>query len=378
MTSPTTELREAVFSPGTLTVDREAGVIRGVKILGKTSRNGYEYSDTAMSEAARLYEGRKVYIDHPSRTNPDGERSYRDGFGELRNIQVKVTEGIFGDLHYNRKHIYAEQVTEDAERFPRQFGLSHNASGVRSRNGKHVESVTAVHSVDIVGNPATNSGLFESENNMSKPKTVTVGEFVKRMKDGPEKTRLAKFIEQETAAATAEMEVPADPAAADPNAEVVDAMVKAATGVLRKMFAGEMDAPAGLKKIKELLGMAEKAAEKTNEPAAAAAAPATESVNPDVAALQSRLTAMERRDKGRDLLESAGVPSNDARLKALGRCEDESEMKDLIESWKPAAGTVRAGSRPAASPPKGGAGDAGYDTLKESVFGKPRNEAAKV
>ena len=50
-----TRLSERVTSqPGR--VDREAGVIFGVKIIGRHSRNGRTYSDRALSEAVNLYE----------------------------------------------------------------------------------------------------------------------------------------------------------------------------------------------------------------------------------------------------------------------------------------------------------------------------------
>src|SRR5690606_32058205 len=55
-------LLETTYS-GVLRVDRAAGVIRGVKILGTTSRNGRTYTDAALEQAAKLYEGLGVNID---------------------------------------------------------------------------------------------------------------------------------------------------------------------------------------------------------------------------------------------------------------------------------------------------------------------------
>lgn len=42
-----------------LRVDRDAGVIRGVKLLGLNSRNGRRYREGALVEAIGLYEGAK-------------------------------------------------------------------------------------------------------------------------------------------------------------------------------------------------------------------------------------------------------------------------------------------------------------------------------
>lgn len=144
-------------------VDRENGVIRGVKILGKHSKNGRTYSDQALNDAVRLYEGVKVNVDHPSKDRPNAERGFMEGFGSLRNIRRKG-DGVYGDLHFLKSHPSAEMICEAAERFPDQFGLSHNAEGQTHYEGSQliVESIESVQSVDIVGRPATNNGLFES------------------------------------------------------------------------------------------------------------------------------------------------------------------------------------------------------------------------
>lgn len=142
-------------------VDAEAGIIRGVRILGRTSRNGRRYSDKALESAARLYDGRKVNVNHIREGK--GERPLQDAFGEIRNPVVKG-DFVEGDLHYLTKHSLAPVIAEAAQKFPKSFGLSHHAEGETRREGKDtiVEDVTAVHSVDLVSDPATNNGLFES------------------------------------------------------------------------------------------------------------------------------------------------------------------------------------------------------------------------
>jgi len=144
-------------------VDREAGVIRGVKILGKTSRNHRVYSPEALAQAAQLYEGLAVNVDHPRERTPATPRQVADGLGWLAGVHV-TDEGVYGDLHFLRTHPQAAMLAEAAERNPRRFGLSHNAEGrlVRREGRWVVESVARVHSVDVVQNPATNQGLFES------------------------------------------------------------------------------------------------------------------------------------------------------------------------------------------------------------------------
>jgi hypothetical protein len=149
-------------------VDRAAGVIRHVKILGRESSNGRTYSQKAMQDAARLYEGVRVLVNHPKRHEPNVERPIADHFGTLQDVKVQG-DGVYGDLHYIRSHPLAEQVCEMAERQPEKIGLSHNAEGesIREYGREVVESVTRVRSVDLVLNPATNRGLFESAGNNS-------------------------------------------------------------------------------------------------------------------------------------------------------------------------------------------------------------------
>lgn len=146
------------------TVDRDAGVIRGVKVLGAVSKNGREYSQAAMSQAARMYEGLDVNVNHPDRSKPNSERKIEDAFGWLEAVQIK-SDGVYADLHYLREHPSAGLVAEAAERRSTRMGLSHNATGsVHKVNGKNVvESIDRVLSVDLVQNPATNAGLFESQ-----------------------------------------------------------------------------------------------------------------------------------------------------------------------------------------------------------------------
>ena len=143
-------------------IDRQAGLIAGVKILGAESRNNREYSPAALREALdrRLYEGKPVNVDHV-----EGQRrSYRDRIGRLQNVALKE-DGIYGDLHVNAAHPMAEQLFWDAEHAPENVGLSHDARGKTAvRGGKViVESIELVRSVDLVADPATTAGLFEGE-----------------------------------------------------------------------------------------------------------------------------------------------------------------------------------------------------------------------
>lgn len=151
---------------GKVSVDSVRGIIRGVKILGRESKNGREYASEAVGKAASLYEGAKVNINHPS--NPNQPRDYRDRLGHLASVQNKGGE-LFGDLHFNPKHPLAEQLAWDAEHAPENVGLSHNVEAVVNRkSGKVVvEEIRKVLSVDVVADPATTRGLYEQDDKKS-------------------------------------------------------------------------------------------------------------------------------------------------------------------------------------------------------------------
>jgi hypothetical protein len=144
-------------------LDREAGVIRGVKILGLQSRNGRNYLPEALARAAALYEDAKVNVNHP-RGNPGEPRDYQDRIGAVRNVTARP-DGLFADFHFNPRHPLAEQLLWDAEHAPQNVGFSHNVEARTARQGDRVvvEAITRVQSVDLVADPATTRGLFEEE-----------------------------------------------------------------------------------------------------------------------------------------------------------------------------------------------------------------------
>lgn len=160
-----TQLREITDWTKSI-VDREAGVIPHVKVLGFESKNGRSYSPAAVRKAIGLYEGRGVNVDHRRANDKKGDRSVKEHFGALRACAVEP-DGLYADLHYVKSHPEAEPICERAERFPDQLGMSHDAEGKiikPKRGGKvAVESIDTVLCVDVVRYPATTDGLFESE-----------------------------------------------------------------------------------------------------------------------------------------------------------------------------------------------------------------------
>jgi hypothetical protein len=214
-----------------LRIDRDAGVIYDVKVVGRRSPNGHgktgadngtEYTLESLRAAAHLYEGVSVKVNHPAdRTRPAQSRDCNDTFGVLRNVRVGE-DGLRADLHYYKTHPLADRVLEDVDRRLGQFGLSHNASAAGSIRDRTyvVEEIGAVNSVDLVDRPATNRNLWESTD----------------MDETPVST----------------------PAAADPDEVLAQGFDAACSAVL----AGEGTADEKAKKIKELLKAHEKLASK--------------------------------------------------------------------------------------------------------------------
>ena len=160
----TTLLLERTMMSRDCRVDRQIGVIRGVRVLGRSSANGRVYSDACLAAAKRLYESAVVNIDHPDKRTPDESRPVASRIGWLRNV-VLDAGGLRADLHYLRSHPLAEQIVEAAERRPELLGLSHNAEGraVRRNGTMLVEEIFRVRSVDLVCEPASTVSLFEQQ-----------------------------------------------------------------------------------------------------------------------------------------------------------------------------------------------------------------------
>ena len=148
---------------GTPRVDRDRGIIRGVKVLGLESQNGRRYLPAAVAKAKGLYEGRSVRIDHPRR--PNDPRESGDVFGWLRDVREGQGGALFADLHFLKAHPMAARVCEAAERNPALFGLSHNVEVYgQDRDGVYeISEIVEVRSVDLVADPATTKGLFEGD-----------------------------------------------------------------------------------------------------------------------------------------------------------------------------------------------------------------------
>jgi hypothetical protein len=235
-------LREFVDSRGvTMRVDRNAGVIRGVKVLGLKSRNGRVYLPDALVQAVGLYEGARVNVNH-AKTTPFAPRDYQDRIGAIRNVVARRDEGLFADFHFNPKHALSEQLLWDAEHAPENVGFSHNVQARTSRQGDQVvvEAITSVQSVDLVADPATTQGLFESADDA--PVVETIPTLAEATADALREHRpdLVEILLREQAAELARLETEIE------RLQLAEAMTRKADLVRRLLVEAELpDADSG-------------------------------------------------------------------------------------------------------------------------------------
>lgn len=330
------DLLEQTFS-NSLRVDRESMVIRGVKVCGKKSANGREYSIAALDKLAGLYEGITVNIDH-DRASPNTERKMADGFGVLKNVR-READGAVGDLHYLKEHQLAPMVLERAERMPDTFGLSHVAVGkvVRRKGVNIVEDVMAVKSVDIVREPATTKGLFESQDTEGgfDMAVMTIREIVEAV---PKETPGVDLLQEQMDAGMVAADEPVEVAADTGPGDQVKAAFRAA--VMEAFDDDSLDMKATIARIKEILTAQEKLKPKAKEEPAEEPTEEEPTESVDHAALIAKLQAT-------NLLLEAGRDATPERVKAVAAM-DESERQQLVESWP----SKENRQRPTSSPPK--------------------------
>ncbi len=247
--------RVAVSDVGGSRVDRDAGVIFGVKVLGYESKNGRRYLPEAVKAAATLYEGASVRINHPRRAAD--QRDADDVFGWLEGVEVRA-DGLYADLHYLRSHPLATRLCEAAERNPELFGLSHNADGeTETRGGETVVlEITEVRSVDLVADPATVGGLFEGRRMKLKAFFEAIKLPGKKQKAG--RKLLSRLMEEGAMDPSLDAPMDAPPAEDAPPGDHIEALKQGFSAACHAVIDGEGDVKSKMAKLKEILTAADK------------------------------------------------------------------------------------------------------------------------
>ena len=177
-------------------VNREGGFIDDVLICGTSSANNRDYPTAVFRRDFAKYEGRPVNADHGR------EATVSRRLGWFSNVKVGEDGKPRGRLNLLKSHDLYESVMEAAERNPALYGMSHVAMCKTRRDistGREVvESIEEVESIDLVADPATTPGFFESRRK-GKAVKISLKTFVERFgaKWGPKRWADAtKLVEE--------------------------------------------------------------------------------------------------------------------------------------------------------------------------------------
>jgi hypothetical protein len=142
-------------------VDRRAGTIANIVLVGPDSRNGYRYKPEALREAVALYDGKIVFLDHATDPARPRQRSTRDVAGTL--VRPRFVDGkLRGDIAVVDTEA-GRTLLALAESDRPGVGMSHVVLARRSEDGSVVEKIHDVVSVDAVVFPATSTSFREQQ-----------------------------------------------------------------------------------------------------------------------------------------------------------------------------------------------------------------------
>ena len=164
-------------------------VVSGVSVLGPTSKNKRRYSIEVQKESLSVFEGAKAYLNHPAGREMGDSRRVQDLIGEHKNLRVSG-DRTFSDLHLIDNQTTREHVVPIIKQKPHLVGNSIVVRGVseRAKDGwEDVTKILEVRSIDVVAEPATTNGLYESENVRSEEdmelKDLTAEELLAKRPD---------------------------------------------------------------------------------------------------------------------------------------------------------------------------------------------------
>lgn len=237
-------------------VDHDNATIKRVKVLGFESTNGRRYSRESVKAAAHLYENAAVYCNHPidpatGKPKSNRSRTVEDRLGKLVNVRLE-NDGLYADLQLLKTHPMTERVLEAAERMPDAYGLSHAADvdySIGQSGVMEISEITAVRSVDLVCEPGTVSGLFESKKGGNMP--TTVKSVFESLKLHPKKKKIvAKLFEEGDMPADLPMDaMPEDMGNTDPD----EALKQGFWAAIEAVWNSDSDVGEKVKKIGELI-----------------------------------------------------------------------------------------------------------------------------
>ncbi len=308
------KLLETVYLESASGVDAESGVLRGVKLLGMESRNKRRYKREGMQKAVSLYEGLKIYVDHPSRDDAGGERKMKDWAGVITKARFE-SDGIYGDVKLRKESEHFRGIIEAATEFPKAVGFSHVADGESDYEGdtEIVESIKKVFSVDLVTDPATTGGFFESK----RPTTVKTA--VESLPESPVRKRLVEMM----GAGLLDGGLPMDDQPADPLASLCQELIRMLGDTLKALAS---------KEPVTVTPPAPPAPEEDMDKEQQAAFESLKQEHATIKEAHDKLLAENAKLVAQVLLLESGREATPVRVKALAEAA-EADRKPLLESW---------------------------------------------
>lgn len=176
-TKPTQLVESTLPSISASKVDRDKGIIYGVRLGGLESKNKRRYTEAAYKKVLPAYEGKPCNVDHVEE-GKQVKTNDRLGIWHSPRWSDSPEPGPVADLHYLKSHPLAERVCEAAERpdLAGTFGMSHIAEASVTSNDTDgwlvIEAFSSITSVDLVADPATVKGLHESQGHKPMKKAI--------------------------------------------------------------------------------------------------------------------------------------------------------------------------------------------------------------
>jgi hypothetical protein len=150
-------------------IDKEKGIVYGVRALNAESRNKRFYPESVSAKAVALYSAPCNLGHHfDPRTMLPVEPPPEKRFGRHMNPRAEKG-GIVTDFRFNVEHAYAKPFLWAVENDPESLCFSHLArvqwAQKPDQQGRTVaESILEVASIDLVTDGGTTAGIFESRN----------------------------------------------------------------------------------------------------------------------------------------------------------------------------------------------------------------------
>jgi hypothetical protein len=141
-------------------------VIEGMAVLGPKSKNNRFYPKETRRAATKVFEGIRAYCNHTKKGEEDEPRIVQELIGVHRNVRFdERSDMLRSDLHLSPTQLVREYIIPHAKSNPGIIGNSISASGKIKDDGTVLE-ITKGRSIDLVAEPATTSGIYESMGNI--------------------------------------------------------------------------------------------------------------------------------------------------------------------------------------------------------------------